>query len=87
MTLYITYDADADAVYVRLASPELDVADTREVDWQRTVDYDENGELIGVEFLGVSRGIDLTGVPDARRVEDAIRSLPKVASFLARAAS
>ena len=84
--MYITYDTDA-AIYVRLGQPGLAVADTREVDWQRIVDYAEDGELIGVELLRVSKGIDLTGVPEAERVAEAIRSLPKVASFLVEAAA
>ena len=80
--LFVTYDSEADALYVQLLSTEDGVFGTDDIDYLRYVDYDEGGHVIGVEFLGVSRGIDLTGVPEAARVAEAIRSLPKVAALL-----
>ncbi len=83
--MFISYDTDADAVYVKLRTDIAHSAETREIDWQRYVDYDEQGQLIGVEFLGVSRGINLTGVPEAEHVAEAIRTLPGVAAWLIEA--
>jgi uncharacterized protein YuzE len=84
--VFITYDSDADALYVQLRPPQDGVVETDEIDIYRYVDYDEQGQIIGVEFLGVSRGIDLTDVPEAQRVAEAIRTLPVVAAKLRGAA-
>jgi uncharacterized protein YuzE len=81
--VYISYDSDADAVYVQLRqTDDGGEIETDEIDIYRYVDYDEQGQIIGIELLGVSRGIDLAGVPEAQRVAEAIRSLPKVAALL-----
>lgn len=85
VTMFISYDSDADAIYVKLRTDIAHSAETREIDWQRYADYDESGTLIGVEFLRVSRGIDLAGVPQADEVAEAIRSLPGVAARLIEA--
>lgn len=71
--MLITYDPEADAVYVSLRSlKRSEVVDrTVHLDERRNVDYAADGELLGVEFLWVSDGIDLSGVPHA----DEIRSL------------
>lgn len=62
-----TYDADADALYVRLR----DGAVPRQVflDDLRIVDYSEDRAVVGVEFLHASAGIDLSDVPFASTVE------------------
>ena len=80
--MFISYDSEADAVYVKLRSDVEHSADTREIDMWRYADYDEHGELIGVEFLRASHGIPLLGVPAAEAVGEAIRTLPTVASFV-----
>ncbi len=80
--MFVTYDSEADALYVQLLSSDESVFDTGEIDLFRYVDYTEDGRVIGVEFLGVSRGIYLADVPEAQQVADAIRSLPAVAAQL-----
>lgn len=82
--MFISYDSQADAVYIQFDSTAALSTDTREIDMWRYVDYDETGEVIGVEFLRVSHGIDLTGMPEAEQVAAAIRSLPGVAEKLRR---
>ena len=59
MTLEL--DTQANAAYVQIAKKS--VASTRELDSQRIVDYDAHGEIIGIEFLTVSRGVDLRDLP------------------------
>ncbi len=68
------HDREADALYVRLR--EGRAARTEELDDFRNVDYGEDGRPIGVEFLAVSRGIDLHGVPEAAAVAAALRGMP-----------
>lgn len=61
------YDPEADAIYVYLV--EAPVARTRMLDDFRNVDLDGEGGVVGVEFLGVSSGIDLTDIPSRPEVE------------------
>ena len=62
-----TYDAEADALYVRLR----DGAASHQafLDDLRIVDYTEDRGVAGVEFLHASGGIDLSDVPFAPIVE------------------
>ncbi|HEV7157224.1 MAG TPA: DUF2283 domain-containing protein [Caulobacteraceae bacterium] len=46
-----TYDADADAIYVRLAA--RNVAETRELEPGLILDLDSGGRIVGVEILNV----------------------------------
>lgn len=79
--MFVTYDSEADALYVRLADPDVEVAETDEVvDARIMVDYDAAGGVIGVEILGATRSLDLTGVPEADKVAEAIRSLRHLAT-------
>lgn len=47
------YDAEADALYVRLGSLRRGVDETIEIDESRLVDLDEEGRPIGIEILGL----------------------------------
>lgn len=65
----ITYDAEADAVYIYLAAIDTLAALTKIVDDARIVDYDAKGAVVGVELLGASAGLDLRGLPEQARLE------------------
>lgn len=67
----VTYDAEADALYVRLVSRR--VARTRSKGDLRMIDYAEDGSVVGVEFLQASGGIDLTGLAESEEIEQLIR--------------
>ena len=54
-------DPFADAVYVEVSDEP--VASTVGLDAQRTLDYNAYGEIVGMEFLGVHRGVDLSNLP------------------------
>lgn len=64
----LEHDPAADAIYVYWHHGR--VAKTLRLPGEqiRTVDYDEGGRPIGVEFLCVSHGIDLDGVPDSSTI-------------------
>jgi uncharacterized protein YuzE len=47
----ITYDSDADAMYIELKKAEVDK--TKEIDLNTKIDYDKQGNLIGIEILFV----------------------------------
>lgn len=63
----VTYDPDADALYVRFS--EQAVAKTVTVDDFRMIDYSDDGAVVGIEFVDVSGGIDLRDIPFGPRVE------------------
>jgi uncharacterized protein YuzE len=52
---YVTYDRDADALYVTFPGKE-DVRVTRTdcIAEDLNIDYDQAGEVVGIEVLGVS---------------------------------
>lgn len=74
--MYVQYDSEADALYVRLREPIGDVK-SRAVDDARIVDYDAEDHVVGVELLDASHGIDLEGLPEAEAIAEAIRSFPQ----------
>ncbi|HNM77854.1 MAG TPA: DUF2283 domain-containing protein [Tepidiformaceae bacterium] len=67
---YVTYDEDADALYVGLA--DEDVARTQNLGDLRMVDLASDGTVLGIEFIDVSAGVDLDGVPFGPTVAAAI---------------
>ena len=71
MTLpLVTLDREADMLYVALA--DGDVHETRAFGDLRMVDYSAEGEVLGVEFVSASHGVDVTGLPMRAKVEPAI---------------
>ena len=70
----VEYDPSVDTLYVHLSDePQAyteDLSAGRQ--YERGVDYAEDGTAVGVEFLNASRGVDLTGVPRAVEVAAAL---------------
>lgn len=59
----LEYDAEADALYIYLRDFEK-VARTQHIGHSRNVDYDTDGNVLGVEFWNVQHGLDLGDVPE-----------------------
>ncbi len=59
--MHIEYDRQVDAVAVSLSDHPSTY--TRVVDDLRLIDYDTQGKLVGLEFLGASGGVRLGGLP------------------------
>ena len=59
----LTYDAEADAVYLRLG--EAQIVDSETVAPGVVLDYDANTNIVGVEMLGVSKRVTR---PDTQRM-------------------
>lgn len=74
--MFLEYDADADAIYVRLSDKER--ASTTSLGDDRHVDVAGDGTSIGVEFLNVSRGINLGGVPEMKAIARLLESVRAV---------
>ncbi|PZC49864.1 MAG: Uncharacterized protein YuzE [Chloroflexi bacterium] len=70
----LRYDDEADAIYISLRKGTH--RGGREAGPHTIVYYGTDGEVLGVEFIVVSQGIDLTGVPEAERVADLLRAIP-----------
>ena len=70
---HATHDPDADAIYVSLK--EGDAVRSKALDDLRIIDYSRDGAVIGVEFIGVSGGIDLSDLPFSAEVEELINEL------------
>ena len=68
MKPWITYDSDADALYVYLS--EEQVAQTVAGSNNRFVDLDEAGGIVGIEVLDVSSGFELTDLAERYGVEN-----------------
>ena len=59
-----------DILYLRFLNTKISTC--REFgDW-RNLDYDGQGNLIGVELIGLRRGVSLHGLPEAERIRDAL---------------
>ena len=70
---HVTHSPNADALYVCLSDAEVER--TRSLgDW-RNVDLAADGSVVGVEFLGVSGGVDLNGVPERHQIEGLLKGL------------
>lgn len=67
------YDKKGDAAYFAFSS----AASVRQerLSNLRVIDYGANGDVVGVEFISPSRGMDLTGVPRAAEIERSARRL------------
>ena len=71
-TPQIQLDPNAGSLYIRLNhSP---VHHTREFGDFRMVDYDAQGRIVGVEFLQIRGGIDLSGLPERQRLQTALQA-------------
>ena len=66
----IEYDETADALHITLRDQPW--ASSRALDDTRNIDYSATGEVIGVELLCASHGVDLSGVPESNRIEKAL---------------
>ena len=71
-TAQVQVDNAAGSLYIRLnQSP---VHQTREFGDFRMVDYDAQGRIVGVEFLQIKGGIDLSGLPEHQRLQTALQA-------------
>jgi len=61
------YDRKADAIYIYLSDSPY--AYGHNLDHERRIDYDANGEPIGVELLCVSEGVITNDLPHRGEIE------------------
>ena len=63
----LTWDKEADAIYIRLDEGEYSHGE--DLDTERRVDFDAKGRAIGVELLCVSDGVNLESLPERALIE------------------
>ena len=66
----IRHDKQADAIYILLS--EKPYAYGRDLDEERRIDYDANGNPRGIELLCVSTGVITDDLPNRAEVERAL---------------
>ncbi len=72
MTDSVKFNDAGDILYVRLR--EGKVATTKAFGDDRLVDLDEKRAVLGVEFIGIEREIDIRGLPDYHRLHETLIS-------------
>ncbi len=70
--MYIKYDKQADAVYILLSNKPY--AYGKDLDNERRIDYDADGNPRGVELLCVSTGVITDDLPNRVEIERALES-------------
>ncbi len=70
--MYIKYDKLADAVYILLSNKPY--AYGKDLDNERRIDYDADGNPRGVELLCVSTGVITDDLPNRVEIERALES-------------
>ncbi len=66
----VSYDPDADTLYIRFTAQE--VCRTSALDDLRLIDYDAQNEVVGIESIDASDGIDLHDLPFAAKIEESL---------------
>jgi len=66
-SMKLKHDKRADAAYIHLSSDPYSYG--KDIDNERRIDYDVNGEPIGVELLCVSTGVITEGLPHRPEIE------------------
>jgi uncharacterized protein YuzE len=64
----VRYDEENDVLY--LLVNQTKVAKTISLDDLRLVDYDNNNEPVGIEFISASDGLDLSDAPAPTRIRE-----------------
>ncbi len=74
--MHLEHDTEADAIYITLS--EGVYAYVEDLDPERRVDYDADGQPLGIELLNVSAGVELDNLPEQARVGDLLaeRQIP-----------
>ncbi len=60
----LEYDRELDALYIYLRPLDGVARTESRVDLSRNIDYDIEGNAVGVEFWNVHLGLNLDGVPE-----------------------
>lgn len=62
----VTHDKKIDAIYIQFT--DMPYAYGKDLDEERRIDYDINGNVRGVELHCISMGVDLHGLPQSNTI-------------------
>jgi uncharacterized protein YuzE len=62
----LKHDKEADAIYIYLTDTAYSYGE--DLDNERRIDYDKNGNPIGIELLCVSRGVIVDNLPHSAEI-------------------
>lgn len=65
------YDREADAIYINLRAGQY--AYGKNLDDERRIDYASNNQIIGIELLSASRGVNLYELPYEGEIINVLR--------------
>ena len=76
----LEYDPRGDIAYIQMGPPAGSIVDHTERvgesdEYERGIDYDADGRIVGYEFMNASRGLELDGLPDRERIAAFIASV------------
>ena len=79
--MQLRFDSEADVIFLSLRRAEGREAGGKRLDEGRIAHLDQAGRIFAYEFLGVSRGVSLTGIErdDADQIRESIRPLVQLA--------
>ena len=63
----IEYSREDDALYITLK--EVEIADTDELTEDVIIDYDKEGNIVGIEVLDASKNVDVKNISVSTRLE------------------
>jgi hypothetical protein len=72
MGMRTEYDRAANAIYIWLSDKPY--AYGEDLDLERRIDYADDATAIGVELTCVDEGVDLTDLPNAHEIADALKN-------------
>jgi YD repeat-containing protein len=74
----VNYDGERGLLYVQLRDPPGSIERTEDFGRDRYVDYDEAGNVVGVEFLAIAQdGLNLDGLPEVEQIISVLNSVPR----------
>ncbi len=68
----IEYSKEDDALYITLK--EADVADTDELTEDIIIDYDNRGNIVGIEVLYASQHVDMANISISTKLESPLEA-------------
>ena len=76
----LEYDPQGDIAYIHMGLPSSTTVDHTERvgsadEYERGIDFDGQGRIVGYEFMNASAGLDLDGLPDRDRIAAFITSV------------
>jgi uncharacterized protein YuzE len=76
----LEYDPKGDIAHIQVSlTPDVKVHHTERVgdgdEYERGIDYDADGQIVGYEFVNASHGLDLRQLPHQQQIADFIESV------------